>query len=704
MSRFDRYFRSFRLESHLAAATHWRIGRKVLFSYGAVAVAIAVLALVAAGSLLLTRGTVSNVTDLADSARAIAKANGTALAAQGQIKTYVIAPTDAAIARVRNSFDALKEQIADAEDGVELVGKTEALGRVERLGKELWRQFDIIVKAQTELAGVTKSLHGKGPEIGQILHDIVVGAHNAGNNLAAYRAALALEQYSELRINVNLYLSAPSNAAVKDAKTDLLELEEALNGIYDATTDKTLSRKVDRVILALVEYDGTFDKVVTLTTQRERAVDNILAKTGPAFEQSANEVAEAIASRQGRAGLAAQAAAIGAISVTLLAAAAGLAVALFAGVLTNQLIATPIVRMAEAMLALARGETDTRVSGETRKDEVGDMARAVAVFKANAAEVDERRKAAIAQEHREREREAAAAAEREAERQRAEKEKQAALHAMAASFEETVQHVVNSVLSAAKQIAAGAAQVSGAVRQSSELVVTVAASAEEASHNALTVANASEEMARSITEVTSQVLESSSISTQAAARARGTDAIVANLSKDAETIGEIVGLIDSIAEQTNLLALNATIEAARAGVAGRGFAVVASEIKALANQTTEATVAINNRVSAIQEVTRETVGAIREIVGNIGAVSDICANVAAAVEQQAVTTAEIARNTQQASDGTHAVSRHIEQMRGGVEATDAAARDSLSAATELSRQAETLNLEVERFLGRVRAA
>ncbi len=103
-------------------------------------------------------------------------------------------------------------------------------------------------------------------------------------------------------------------------------------------------------------------------------------------------------------------------------------------------------------------------------------------------------------------------------------------------------------------------------------------------------------------------------------------------------------------------------------------------------------------------VTRETVAAIEEIVSTIGNINGIAATVASAVEQQAATTSEIARNTQQASDGTHAVAKHIDQMKIGVDATGTAAKDALAAARELNTQADTLNREVEEFLRRVRAA
>src|SRR5690606_1317638 len=108
------------------------------------------------------------------------------------------------------------------------------------------------------------------------------------------------------------------------------------------------------------------------------------------------------------------------------------------------LIARPIAAMATAMRALARGETDTRIEGAQRRDEVGDMARAVAVFKENATEVEQRRRAAVEAERREREREEAARAEREAERLRAASENRAALNALATTFEASVRHVVTS--------------------------------------------------------------------------------------------------------------------------------------------------------------------------------------------------------------------------------------------------------------------
>ena len=166
----------------------------------------------------------------------------------------------------------------------------------------------------------------------------------------------------------------------------------------------------------------------------------------------------------------------------------------------------------------------------------------------------------------------------------------------------------------------------------------------------------------------------------------------------------MVRLINDIAGQTNLLALNATIEAARAGEAGKGFAVVASEVKNLASQTAKATEEIGGQIAAVQGETGRVVEAIRAIGGTIEKISGIAASIAAAVEQQGAATAEIARNVQQAAAGTGAVSANIVSVNEAASGSGAAAAQVQGAAAELSRGAETLRSQVERFLTEMKAA
>jgi methyl-accepting chemotaxis protein len=166
----------------------------------------------------------------------------------------------------------------------------------------------------------------------------------------------------------------------------------------------------------------------------------------------------------------------------------------------------------------------------------------------------------------------------------------------------------------------------------------------------------------------------------------------------------VVTLIQSIASQTNLLALNATIEAARAGEHGRGFAVVASEVKALANQTAKATEEISVQIQDIQTATGEAVTAIQAFVGTIAEINEISGAIASAVDQQNGATREIAGSVQQAAIGTGDVKENIQGVTQAANQTGLAASKLLEASSGLSSQSEKLKIEVDGFLGSIRAA
>ncbi len=135
-----------------------------------------------------------------------------------------------------------------------------------------------------------------------------------------------------------------------------------------------------------------------------------------------------------------------------------------------------------------------------------------------------------------------------------------------------------------------------------------------------------------------------------------TSQLVGDLDVASANIGDVVEMINSIAEQTNLLALNATIEAARAGDAGRGFAVVANEVKELAQNTSQATQSIRSMVEQIQMKSGQARQAIEQISGVIEQINQSQITIASAVEEQTVTTAEMARQLAEAAHTAAAIS------------------------------------------------
>ncbi len=407
-------------------------------------------------------------------------------------------------------------------------------------------------------------------------------------------------------------------------------------------------------------------------------------------------------------------------------------------------VARPLAELAAIMGRLADRDYAVTVTGTGRGDEVGLMARSVEILKT--AGIEGERLAAEAEQNRLRDearaREDAARAQREAEEKRARDEaereaearrqreaeiaerraeeerraeaerlraeaetrRKADLHRLADNFKAAVGGVVETVATAATEMHAAASSMTGIADTTSRQSLAAASATEQAAANVQTVASASEELAASIREISSQVATSSRVAQDAVAQAGRTDAIVQGLAASASKIGEVIALINTIAGQTNLLALNATIEAARAGEAGKGFAVVASEVKNLATQTAKATDEIGQQVQGVQSATREAVAAIEDIRSIITRMSEISGAIASAVEEQGAATNEIARNVEQAAAGTSEASGNVTAVNRSASDAGAAAEQVLGASGELSRQAERLRAEVDRFIGEVRAA
>jgi len=349
-------------------------------------------------------------------------------------------------------------------------------------------------------------------------------------------------------------------------------------------------------------------------------------------------------------------------------------------------VTNPVRVMTRTMARLAAGDVGAEVPERHRSDEIGGMAAAVQVFKDNAIE-----KLRL-------EREQAEA------HQRVEAEKRQGMLEIADRFERQVKEVVDGVSSAATEMQATAQQMSATAEETSRQSANVASASDEATANVQTVAATTEQLSASISEIGRQVMQSAKIAQNAVAEAETTNETVQGLAEAASRIGDVVRLINDIAGQTNLLALNATIEAARAGEAGKGFAVVAQEVKNLANQTAKATEEISQQILAVQEETNGAVGAIEKIRSIIGEVNDIATTISSAVEQQGVSTQEIARNVQQAAKGTQDVNQNIESVSKAAGETGSAAGQVLNASQEMARQAEGQRSEVERFLKEIRAS
>jgi methyl-accepting chemotaxis protein len=366
--------------------------------------------------------------------------------------------------------------------------------------------------------------------------------------------------------------------------------------------------------------------------------------------------------------------------------AAAIAVVLAGAVLIGRSVTRPLANITSLTERLASGDDDFDVPYTSRKDEIGELAKALRVFKENAAE--------IARMH----------GEQAESKQRADSERRNAMMVLAGKFEASVQAVVGELFDDAREMQESARMLSRTAGEANQRATGMASACEQASTNVKAVAAAAEELSCSIAEINRRVGQAALVADKAASNSEKTNEVVQGLAAAAEKIGEVIGLINQIASQTNLLALNATIEAARAGEAGRGFAVVAAEVKSLASQTAKATDEISAQIAAIQSETQQVVGNIQGIRSTIMEINEISSSIATAVEQQGAATRAIAASVQKAANGTAQVSQNITCVTDATNQTGGAADHVLESSGRLSGKAQILQKEVAKFLSNVRAA
>ncbi|MEI7609360.1 MAG: HAMP domain-containing methyl-accepting chemotaxis protein, partial [Rhodospirillaceae bacterium] len=594
--------------------------------------------------------------------------------------------TQDALGRVRELEAALRKDISDAIGGAANSERKAMLQSLAELFEQYANNFEKVVDTR---AHWTKAIEVRMTPLGQTmvqsLSAMMATAFASGKYDNAARIGMAEESLLQARLNAVKFFNKPDEKFVGEVRNKIKDFSERIVDLQQYLVIPENIEACRKAIADSKEYSAAFDDVIAAGYEVDRVVNKenrdiankiseIAQKLKDGQLDTANRLGEStrveISSQQGTS-----------TTLSIIAVVLGLVVAT---VIARSIIG-PVNDMTAVMSRLAHGDLTVMVPALSNKDEIGEMARAVQVFKDNAKENE---KLKTAQEE-----EALAKHRRQQESEE-----------LIDMFSASVSGVFHSLSEASSTMSNTAEGMKGVVFETNSQIDSVTAEVAEARGNSQAVAAASQELTAAIGEISRLVNTSSQVAEAGTCQAKEVIGKVTMLRDASDKIGTIIGIISEIASQTNLLALNATIEAARAGDAGKGFAVVAGEVKNLSGQTQKATIEITSQIGDIQAAIDGTVAAVQAIGDTVTQIYQSSAEIAAAITEQQSATDEIARNIQFISSSTDRISENMTAVRESADQTSVASSQVRDASGAMAGQTERMSVEVKDFLSAIKGS
>ncbi|MEM9221604.1 MAG: methyl-accepting chemotaxis protein [Pseudomonadota bacterium] len=658
-----------------------KIGTRLYGAFGAVLVLLVILAVVVGMQTYQTLTGVTTYREKAINTNQIGRIQANVLMTRLGVKDFIKTGSDAWTATVRERHAKAMDLFEETEGMAMLPENRVLFDEMREKMVEYGEAFERVVAFQQKRNEYVAVMDEVGPRAAKNVEKLFESATSSANHSNSQALARAKKDIMSMRLAAFKFLlnNSPEDLEVahgfeNDAVT---QLRTVVGGV-----DRSL---VNSLIQDLSTYDEMMKNVYDTILNRNEVITGTLDRIGPEVAAIVEEKKLANKEVQDRIGPELQTGAQFSLIVLISIAGVSIALSLILAIVIGRSITRPVQGLTDAMAELSNGNLEVDVPSTDGKDEVGDMARAVQVFKDNMVKT------------RQMEEEEARA---QAERMRRSEATERAI----SEFRKQIDSRLSSLSGVSEELTDSAEILAQLSRETQDRSNSANEVSEQASANVQSVSAAAEEMDASFAEIVSQVVRANSTVGDTSSRARDMRTSMEELHKQSDAISQVVDLIRDISDQTNLLALNATIEAARAGDAGKGFAVVASEVKNLAEATGKATEEISEKIEQVRQACETSVGAAKKIVTSIDDVNEISAAISAAVEQQKAATAEITRNMQEASSGTEEVSANMSQVNEATTRSTATVETVTDAAKRTDTETKQVKLAVDRFIQSVQAA